>query len=75
MRLGSWRSLGTVSWFALAFGPATLRSLARRRLDLFAHALSAYERNRPAEFEVMNTADWNAGLGSRAFRTIQLHPR
>lgn len=38
----------------------------------FASALVAYERNRLAEFEVVNVTDWNAGLDRRAFRTIQL---
>ena len=38
----------------------------------FAHALAAYERNQPAEFDVVNAADWNAGRDRQAFRTIQL---
>jgi hypothetical protein len=41
----------------------------------FAHALAAHERNRPAEFEVVNAGDWNAGLGRQAFRTIELRAR
>lgn len=38
----------------------------------FASGLDAYERNRPAEFDVINANDWNAGHGRGAIRMITL---
>lgn len=41
----------------------------------FAHALAAYERNRPAEFDVVHAQDWSAGRGREAARTIRVRRR
>ena len=38
------------------------------------HALMAGERGQPAEFDVVNAADWSAGQGRSAFRTIRVQP-